>query len=89
TIEISLRDLGSKVECVITDHGIGIPVSEQNQLFEMFHRFSNAKGRKGSGLGLSIVKHAIDAIDGKIEINSEMNQGTTVKLLLHKDFIET
>ncbi|MBM2813563.1 MAG: multi-sensor signal transduction histidine kinase [Ignavibacteria bacterium] len=84
TIEISLREDASEIFCDITDQGIGIPSSEISHLYEPFHRFSNGLSKQGTGLGLSIVKRALDSADGKIEIISEINQGTTVKLRFKK-----
>ncbi|MBD1844587.1 response regulator [Cyanobacteria bacterium FACHB-63] len=69
----------------IRDHGIGIPKSEQTDLFQSFHRASNAKSIPGTGLGLSIVKQCVDLHGGTITVESEENQGTLVTVTLPID----
>ncbi|MBD1825882.1 response regulator [Cyanobacteria bacterium FACHB-DQ100] len=66
----------------IRDRGIGIPKSEQTDLFQSFHRASNAKSIPGTGLGLSIVKQCVDLHGGTITVESEENQGTLVTVTL-------
>lgn len=70
----------------IQDQGIGIPVADQAQLFNSFHRASNVGTLSGTGLGLAIVKRSVDLHGGKIAVNSEVGVGTTftVSLPLHK-----
>ncbi|MCU0552143.1 MAG: ATP-binding protein [Leptolyngbya sp. Prado105] len=70
----------------IQDYGIGIPKSDQADLFQSFHRASNAKSIPGTGLGLSIVKQCVDLHGGTITVESEQNQGTlfTVTLPLNR-----
>ncbi|GAC1462089.1 MAG: hypothetical protein NVS2B14_19260 [Chamaesiphon sp.] len=51
------------------DQGIGIPKSEQAQLFESFFRASNTKSIQGTGLGLAIVKRCIELHQGQIDVN--------------------
>jgi len=68
----------------VEDKGIGIPEKDQKKVFEKFFRVSsgNVHNVKGSGIGLSIVKHIVDAHKGKIELRSEVNKGSKFKLLL-------
>ncbi|HEY9695373.1 MAG TPA: ATP-binding protein [Oculatellaceae cyanobacterium] len=61
----------------IKDQGIGIPKSEQVQLFNSFYRGSNVGGISGTGLGLAIVKKCVDLQGGLITLNSEVGLGTT------------
>jgi len=61
----------------IRDQGIGIPLKDQNQLFEAFHRSSNVGTISGTGLGLAIVKKCIDIHNGQIVVESEVGTGTT------------
>lgn len=63
----------------ITDEGIGIPAEEHKNLFEPFYRASNTMHYPGNGLGLSIVKKAVELHKGKINFNSTINEGTTFK----------
>jgi len=68
----------------ISDTGIGIAPEDQPRLFEKFFRGSRsaAEGVNGSGLGLSLVKAIIDAHQGRIWLESKVDKGTTVHLLL-------
>lgn len=70
----------------IQDQGIGIPVKDQQHLFETFHRASNVSGIQGTGLGLAIVKNCVDLHGGQIQVETEEGVGTTftVKLPLKK-----
>jgi PAS domain S-box-containing protein len=66
----------------VTDEGMGIPKEEQKGLFYPFMRASNVGEIKGSGLGLSIVKKTIEVCRGKISFESELNKGTSFKVIL-------
>lgn len=73
------------VEIEITDTGCGIPDENLPHLFEPF--FSSKPEGKGTGLGLSIVHEVIDEHNGSIELESEVDKGTTftIKLPIHKE----
>ncbi|WP_144604132.1 hybrid sensor histidine kinase/response regulator [Algoriphagus algorifonticola] len=64
----------------VVDNGIGIPKSEQSQLFDRFFRAKNVGIVEGSGLGLSIVKKCIEVMNGEINFSSEVNKGTTFEV---------
>lgn len=66
----------------IKDQGIGIPVSDQAQLFNSFYRASNVGTISGTGLGLAIVKNSIDLHAGKIAVESEVEVGSTFTVTL-------
>lgn len=66
----------------VHDHGIGIPVDDQNQLFEPFHRGKNVRTIPGTGLGLVVVKKCVDLHQGTIRINSKVGIGTTCIIAL-------
>ncbi len=74
----------------ITDTGKGIAKKDLTNIFERFYRIDSSRNRKsgGSGLGLSIVKYLIESHNGKIKIESEIDQGTSVKIEI-KDFTLT
>ena len=65
-------------ECIITvsDNGIGIPEADQKHLFEAFFRAHNTGTIPGTGLGLNIVARYASLMNGKIEFQSEVNEGT-------------
>lgn len=64
----------------VADTGIGIAPEEQGKIFERFYRVdkSRSKARGGTGLGLAIVKHAASYHGARIELDSELGQGTTI-----------
>ena len=73
-------------EAVVTvrDTGIGIAPEHQSRVFERFYRVdkSHSKASGGTGLGLSIVKHAVQYHHGRIELESTLGEGTSVRVCL-------
>jgi signal transduction histidine kinase len=65
----------------IIDNGIGIPVDEQNQIFEPFYRATNTKDQKGHGIGLSLVHRIIQLHQAQISLQSELHKGTRIKII--------
>ncbi|HKH59812.1 MAG TPA: ATP-binding protein [Flavitalea sp.] len=62
----------------VSDKGIGISEEDQEHLFSSFFRGKNAMNIQGTGLGLHIVKRYIDLLDGSVQLESRLNEGTTV-----------
>lgn len=81
-IQISAKYEESYVVVQIRDFGMGIPAEERAHIFEPFYRVdkSRAKDTGGYGLGLSLCKTIMEAHDGKIEVQSRPQEGTTVSL---------
>jgi two-component system phosphate regulon sensor histidine kinase PhoR len=72
----------------VEDHGVGISEKNQNFIFDKFYRVTEkdlANRVKGSGLGLSIVKHIMDAHNGKIVVKSTLGAGSVFRLLFPVD----
>jgi len=87
TTEVSIENLiKNKVIVRITDNGEGITKANLPRLFERFFRVDKSGSRKegGSGLGLSIVKHIIEAHDEKIYVESEIGVGSEFSFTLEK-----
>ncbi|MBD1829934.1 PAS domain-containing sensor histidine kinase [Microcoleus vaginatus GB1-A2] len=76
-IEFELNCDNEKAKFKIKDAGIGIPIEDQEQLFESYYRAKNVGKIPGTGLGLSIVKQCVDLQGGQIEFSSETGLGTT------------
>lgn len=72
------------VAVAVTDFGVGIPVEAQERIFEKFYRVSTGliHDVKGSGLGLSIVKHIVQAHQGRVSVISKEGHGSTFVLSL-------
>ncbi|NJL43054.1 MAG: HAMP domain-containing histidine kinase [Pseudanabaena sp. SU_2_4] len=66
----------------IRDRGLGIPLDEQQHLFEPFYRASNVGAVEGTGLGLAIVKKCVDIQAGEIQFTSQEGVGTTFTITL-------
>lgn len=79
---LELRTDAENAIAIIQDQGIGIPPEDQPYIFEPFYRGKNAVNRPGTGLGLDIVKKAIERHGGSISFVSNLNSGTTFTLTL-------
>jgi anti-sigma regulatory factor (Ser/Thr protein kinase) len=84
SVEISIEDRESAVECRVKDTGIGIAPHELPRIFDKFTQFGrkDGPGEKGTGLGLSIVKGLVDLHGGEIHVTSDLGLGTTVVFTL-------
>ena len=83
-LSITAKTLGSDLSIQIADHGIGVPRADQAKIFEKFYRVGNGLVHdvKGSGLGLSLVKHIIEAHNGTISVESDVGKGSRFTILL-------
>ena len=83
-VTIAARQVGNAVVLRVTDHGIGIPGDEMIHLFEKFYRGTAARdaGIRGTGLGLVLVKQAVDAHGGAISVESEPGKGARFTVTL-------
>jgi signal transduction histidine kinase len=83
-LSITTERRGSELSIEIADRGIGIPRTEQPKVFEKFYRVGTGLVHdvKGSGLGLSLVKHIVEAHHGSISVESEVGKGSRFTILL-------
>jgi len=79
---VRLEKQSEHILIVIEDNGRGMTAEELEQLFNRYYRGSNTKNYKGTGLGISIAKEVIEAHGGEITVESEINKGTIVEILL-------
>lgn len=82
TVTLTLAKEGDKAVLKVKDQGIGIPEADQKNLFEPFRRASNVGEVNGSGLGLSIVKQAVELHSGSITFESKVGEGTMFTITL-------
>ena len=83
-VEIRVKKDEENVVIEVVDQGIGIPEDEQEKIFDKFYQGSNAvkQSAKGTGLGLTLVKHTVEAHGGKILVRSRLGGGSTFSLFL-------
>jgi len=81
-VSVTGSEDGGEIAVVIEDHGIGIPDTDRQRVFERYYRGSNTSGIVGSGVGLYLVKTLIDLHQGSISLESRENEGSrfTVRL---------
>lgn len=83
-IEITVSDIGENIAILVRDHGRGIPETKLKTIFDRFERATSNESVSGLGLGLFIVKQIIDGHQGKIEVKSEQEKGTTFCVFIPK-----
>jgi two-component system phosphate regulon sensor histidine kinase PhoR len=83
-IEVSLSAVGEWLRFSVQDEGLGIPVGEQERIFEKFYRLDpdQRRGIGGTGLGLYICRELIRSMGGRIWVESEPGHGTTASFEL-------
>jgi signal transduction histidine kinase len=86
-IKVTLESVDGEIRISVIDRGIGIPKEEQQRIFERFHRVSTGLVHdvKGSGLGLSLVQHIVQAHGGSVTVSSRVGEGSTFTLHLPID----
>ncbi|KJL43133.1 sensor histidine kinase [Microbacterium trichothecenolyticum] len=84
SVGVGIKAVDRIVEIAVTDRGIGIAEGEQDRVFERFYRSDPARARRtgGSGLGLSIVKHAVQRHGGEVRLWSRPGRGSTFTIRL-------
>ncbi len=81
-LTIRIQSVANDEVIVVSDEGIGIPSDLLENVFEPFAARRNQTGTERIGLGLSVAKTIMDSHEGTIEIESEVDQGTTVTIRL-------
>lgn len=82
-VYVTVRPIGTSVQLVVSDTGIGIPKDDIDRIFERFYRVdkSRSQAASGTGLGLSIVKHGAKAHEATVDVKSTLGEGTTFTLM--------
>jgi signal transduction histidine kinase len=83
-IRLILEQINQQAVIQVCDRGIGIPLQDQNRIFERFYRVDEARARStgGHGLGLAIVKTLVEAMGGSITVRSKLGEGTVFAIVL-------
>jgi two-component system, OmpR family, phosphate regulon sensor histidine kinase PhoR len=84
-IRLSVRRRDGEIELSVADDGIGIAKEDLPRIFERFYRADKARSPdkvRGTGLGLAIVKHIAQLHGGRVEAESELEKGTTIRVIL-------
>ncbi len=84
TVRIRIADVGETICLSVSDEGPGIAAKHLPRIFERFYRVDKARARSqgGTGLGLAIVKHIATIHGGRVEVTSQLGQGSTFSLFL-------
>ena len=82
SVTISVEPGEHETVLTVQDTGIGIPDQDRDRVFERFYRVDKSHSRQigGTGLGLSIVKHAAALHDARIDLDSTLGKGTTIRV---------
>jgi signal transduction histidine kinase len=81
-VKISIGTGNQHVIIVVKDEGIGIPSSELKYIYDPFFRASNTKQYEGFGIGLPLSRNIIRLHGGVLQVDAEINKGTTVQISL-------
>lgn len=86
-VEISVKDMNEYLLIRISDTGIGIADDEKNHIFDLFYRVDKSRSSKtgGYGIGLSLVMHIVNRLNGTVSIKDNHPKGTIFEVMLPKN----
>ena len=91
SISVEVRSESAHCRIAVRDTGVGIAAEDLDRLFERFYRADDVRGRsvEGTGIGLSLVRGLVELQRGTVEIDSELDRGTTVTIRLPRSVAGT
>lgn len=81
-IEVEVRESADRHELVVRDNGCGIPAEQRERIFEMFHSVQRPGGRKGTGIGLAIVRKIAERYGGRAFADGAPGEGAAFHVVL-------
>jgi PAS domain S-box-containing protein len=75
-VRIGAKVIGTDIRLCIEDNGVGIAPNDQQRIFKMFERVNGDKTFEGTGMGLAIVRKAVERMGGQMGVESELGQGS-------------
>lgn len=84
-VHVTVKPRSDKVILTVADTGIGIAKEHQDRIFERFYRVDKSRSKQtgGTGLGLAIVKHIIARHHAELQLESEEEKGTTIRIIFY------
>lgn len=83
-IVVELKENDDEILFLIKDNGCGMSEETQKHIFEKFYQGDSSHSAEGNGLGLALVKRIVDMLDAQIKVESELDNGTEIQIVLHK-----
>ncbi len=86
-IQVEAKVWDDTLRCSVADQGVGIDPAELPRIFEKFYRVgrSETQSTRGSGIGLALVKHIVEAHGGRIAVESTPGEGSTFTMIIPRD----
>jgi two-component system OmpR family sensor kinase len=81
-VEVSVERLDGEAVLRVSDSGAGIPEKDLPHIFERFYRSQTSRAGEGIGLGLAIVRETVEALEGRVEVESVAGEGSTFAVFL-------
>jgi signal transduction histidine kinase len=83
-IRVEAKVWDGELRTSVADHGIGIAPEDMPRIFEKFYRVTRGEGSssRGTGLGLTLARHLVEAHGGRVAVESTQGEGSTVTLII-------
>lgn len=85
-IDVHVKSDSEYVEIEVKDHGVGVPPSELDRIFESFYRVEKTASTSGTGMGLALVKSLVHEMHGKVKAENAADGGLIIRIRLNRAF---